>query len=274
MSPLSKGLFKRAILQSGAVYDNKNTPILPKSSALIQAKSYAKHFNCSGDQWVECLRKIDSKALNNNGITPYAIHETEFLPFTGQNAFKTQHYSTGMKLKSQFIKIINPFPEIDIMSGVMKNEGSSLAHGSYPGAEHLKNEEEFNQLVKRIRFGPELNYKNISEFYLKYVDKNSTEALKKAFWDFYGDIHITCPCYHFAKAFSEHTPKRNVYFYEWTYISPYGCPKEMGVCHGAEVGYVFGHPVLKNMADKKFSEDSMKIWTNFAKTGYYFKINN
>ena len=153
----------------------------------------------------------------------------------------------------------------------MRNEGSSLAHQSYPGADYLKNRDEFKEFIKKVHF-PQLSYANISEFYLKYIDTNSTEALKKAFYDFYGDIHITCPCYHFAKAFAENTPKRKVYFYEWTYLSDVmavrsGCKKDMGICHGSENGYVFGTPVLKNMADKKFSEDVMRIWTNFAKNG-------
>ena len=154
------------------------------------------------------------------------------------------------------------------MGGVTRNEGPTLAPDE---AEHLKGEEEFKLLINGF---PELDSEKISEFYLKGVDTNSTEALKKAFWDFFGDIHIACPTFHFVKAFSEYTPKRKAFFFYWTYLSVemgrlQGCREDMGVCHGAENGYVFGKPLLLNLdlTDRQFSEQMMKIWTNFAKNG-------
>ena len=114
----------------------------------------------------------------------------------------------------------------------MSNEGSVLAHLSYPKSEHLKSSEDFKTLLKSLPF-PELEVEKVSEFYLKGVDTNSTEALKKAFYEFYGDIEITCPTYHFAKQFAHSSTKRDVFFYEWTYPSrllvAVGCTKDMGV---------------------------------------------
>ena len=155
----------------------------------------------------------------------------------------------------------------------MRNEGSNLA-GNF--AEGLKNVEDFKVSLNNIKvlLFPDLQVNETAEFYLKGVDTNSTEALKKAFWDFFGDLHIACPAFHFVKAFSEYTPKRNAFFFYWTHLSVemghlMGCRKDMGVCHGAENGYVFGKPLLLNLhlTDRQFSEQMMKIWTNFAKNG-------
>ena len=157
------------------------------------------------------------------------------------------------------------------MGGVARNEGPTL---SSPEAQHLKSEEEFKNLIKTQKLFPELDSEKISKFYLKGVDTNSTEALKKAFWDFFGDVYIACPAFHFVKAFSEYTPKRNAFFFYWTYLSVemrrlMGCREDMGVCHGADIRYVFGRPLLLNLnlTDRQFSEQIMKIWTNLAKNG-------
>ena len=157
----------------------------------------------------------------------------------------------------------------------MRNEGSPLAHIFFPESEHMKSAEEFKEIVETIDnplHYPELNAEKVSEFYLEGVDTNSTEALKLAFYDFFGDLIITCPTYHFAKQFAQSSPKRDALFYEWTYPSKLiqstvGCTKDMGVCHASELEYVFGFSLMMNETDRQFSEDVMKMWTNFAKNG-------
>ena len=153
----------------------------------------------------------------------------------------------------------------------MKNEGSVLAHLFEPKSEHMKSSEEFLDNAKAIGF-PGLNFPKITEYYLKNADKNSTEALKQAFYEFFGDLVIKCPTYFFVKQFAEYSPKSKAYFYEWTHpshlIGPLlGCTKDMGVCHASEIEVVFGLNALSHSSDAQFSKDVMKIWTNFAKYG-------
>lgn len=99
LSPLSVGLFKRAILESGAMVGNKNFPILTKDIALEQSKQMAIYFNCSinNDKWLKCLRKIDPQLINNyTFIYASPIIDTEFLPLSAQMAFKNHKYIAGM----------------------------------------------------------------------------------------------------------------------------------------------------------------------------------
>ena len=228
--------------------------MLTKSHAFTQAKDFAKHFNCT-EQWLNCLRRVDSQSINTHTtLWPRAIVETEFLPLMPQNAFQTKNFSAG----------------IDIIAGVMQNEGSSLA--PHPGSEQLKTVEDFKALIKRTPF-PAIDVEKVTEFYLKGVDTHNPKHLTKAFYDYYGDVYITCPSYHFAKQFAQNTAT-NAFFYEWTYISSDlkshpSCTEVMGVCHGSDVGYVFGSPLLHNSSetDKKFSAQVMTIWTEFVKTG-------
>ena len=152
------------------------------------------------------------------------------------------------------------------MAGVMANEGTGLV--SDPMVAKLKTRDDLKHLIQSRPF-PHLNADEITDFYLKrQTNRSGIDALKWAFYDFYGDIYITCPTYQFTKHFAKSSPKKNVFFYEWTYIPSYDTHKEMGVPHGAETTYVFGGLVLKNASDKQFSDDVMKMWTNFAKFGY------
>ncbi|CAG2114908.1 unnamed protein product, partial [Medioppia subpectinata] len=79
LSPLSKGLFKRAIMESGAHYYNSlfkraimesgahyynSRDPMSKAEALTFAKQFAKSMNCTdGQKWLDCLRGIDAQAL-------------------------------------------------------------------------------------------------------------------------------------------------------------------------------------------------------------------
>ena len=90
-------MFKRAILQSGSAYNNKDIPNLPKSVALSQAKSVAKYFNCSDSKWLDCLRKVDAKELNKcPELDTWVVYETQFLPIMALKAFQQHNYSKGI----------------------------------------------------------------------------------------------------------------------------------------------------------------------------------
>ncbi|CAG2120579.1 unnamed protein product, partial [Medioppia subpectinata] len=56
LSPLSKGLFKRAIIQSGSVMYNKDRPALSTVEGLQRAKQLARRLNCDefDYKWLDC----------------------------------------------------------------------------------------------------------------------------------------------------------------------------------------------------------------------------
>ncbi len=107
LSPLSKNLFKRAILQSGATFGYKERGRITKDEALNEAKKMGQSFNCSDDnQWLDCLRKVDALKLSSYlNITFTTIEETEFLPFSAQNTLKRENFRKG----SNFVLAFNYF---------------------------------------------------------------------------------------------------------------------------------------------------------------------
>ena len=98
ISPLSKGVFKRAIMQSAANMLSKSRPVVSKDDALIEAKALAKRLNCTDDkQWLECLRKVNSKELILEQIVlTFPVEGTEFLPITAQKAFSENKFNKGL----------------------------------------------------------------------------------------------------------------------------------------------------------------------------------
>ena len=103
ISPLSRGLFNKAILESGAFMFNKDRPVITTEEALLKAKRLAKQLNCTDDkQWLRCLRKVDAKLLVPKSITEELHHlvwpviGTEFLPLSAQKAFSENMFSRGV----------------------------------------------------------------------------------------------------------------------------------------------------------------------------------
>ena len=90
LSPLSKGYFKGAILESGANFHGKNRAIISVEDSIKEAKSVSKHFNCKDDnKWLDCLRKPNATDFLKFAKTRKPVDGTEFLPQYAQNTFKT-----------------------------------------------------------------------------------------------------------------------------------------------------------------------------------------
>ncbi len=164
------------------------------------------------------------------------------------------------------------------MAGVTRDEGTLLAYLYFPIIQKTFNKTEIIDLMKSV-IHPSIYTETAPKFYLSNIDPNNEIALRLSFSQFFGDLIITCPTYLFAKQFAEYSPKEKVHFYELTYVRNnsklFGCDTEwMGVCHGADLEFVFGLPFLKpessSEVDRNFSKKVMSLWTNFAKTGYKF----
>ena len=167
--------------------------------------------------------------------------------------------------------------DIDIITGVVKDEGS-LAASSFEKMKGNIYDQVKNEMISTTKQNyHEIDPQKVVDFYLKYVDKNNTDAIRHAYLDYHGDIYEKCPSYQFAKQFALNNPKRKTYFYKQTFQSARSSlcdQKKIGICHGADVEFVFGIYLAypkSDQIDKNFSYETMTLWTNFAKNGYKFK---
>ena len=124
ISPLTKGLFHRAILQSGAPTE---LVTYSKQLATWRTKSFATKAGCSCNQTmksiVECLRKKSIltlsiaylKELINRKIF-YPIYGDELMPVRHVQALKSGKFNRN----------------IDLIYGVVRDEGSIFTESSFP----------------------------------------------------------------------------------------------------------------------------------------------
>ncbi|CAG2108782.1 unnamed protein product [Medioppia subpectinata] len=267
LSPLSKGLFKRAIMSSGAHMYNKDRDVISKDEAITEGKRIAKELGWSEDMhWIQYLRTVEAKDLveKARGMT-FPVLETEFLPLSAQKAFHNN----------------NLYFDIDLMAGINSTEGSVLSRLLIPKDKEVYTLTDFESGVKASDdtfHGIDAN--KVMDCYLKGVYTSSTPALKRAFYEFYGDLFMKYPTYLFARQMATTVGNRhNIYFYELSYQSQFYAKqfqcddKESAVGHGMDIPFVFGIPLSPLSADffaetdRQFSRDVMQMWTNFAKYG-------
>lgn len=171
LSPLSKNLFRRAIMQSGA----PNTPLggVPKKVALERSVAFAKRAGCTTTEpiqsAIDCLKgktveqlmaAEKSDLLHMDLFTP--MYGDEFTPIAPVLALKEG------KL---------PNRNIDLMVGGCQNEGSGFVLTMFPqlrsGNTTLQATRE--QLLYIARLYNISTPQEVADFYLQGLNANSTQ---------------------------------------------------------------------------------------------------
>ncbi|XP_054166214.1 cholinesterase 1-like, partial [Oppia nitens] len=269
LSPLSRGLFARAIIESGAEYHYWGRPYRTPEESLDDTHCLAKQFGCSAD-WLLCLRNVSAdKLVKYTDHITYPLEGTPILPASAQYAFGNGSYAQN----------------IDIMAGVVKDEGYPGIEYDFPDVSDSMTERLFNLLVNEANDQLHgIDVKAVDRFYLQHVNKYNPDQLWHAFARVYGDVQIKCPTYLFAKQYALHDKHHTtnsssssvgsrVYFYELTYRSQVStdCQTTGRVCHGSDLPFVFGVPLNDttnyNITDITFSTAIMQMWTEFVKYG-------
>ena len=258
VSPLSKGLFKRAIMMSGSPY-NYDDSMVDLAYELERAKNFSMTMNCTvdkTDQWIECLKKVDAQVLANS---------TDFIKFN-KPIFGDDFYPESAP---KLVNKGNFNSDIDLMSGVCANETAMMGMLLF-----RTSKSSFRSSLPYLLTGENFNYEQIFEYYVGHLDENDYEGIKRAYGQMQGDYIFICPVYLMTKDVSIRM-KNNTYFYILTYKgnSRYSriCSKEQGICHAEDMPFVMGMPIVDEV---NFTQDEIQfnwlfsyLWTNFAKTG-------
>ncbi|WP_395624089.1 carboxylesterase/lipase family protein [Sphingomonas daechungensis] len=240
-TPLAKGLFRRAIGQSGAVFEpvELDPRFTPDGSAEV-GLTFAKR---AGAKLLADLRRLPFAALLKLPFSPQFNVDGYVLPKSPRDA-----YASGSQ------------NDADLLIGTNASEGSfffdsrkvtttnfdAVLERTYPSI-----------LLRAIGASPG---KTDSDARLAAVAIDSDLRFR---WDMWAWAR------HASKA-----GRRPVYFYSFTQPPAYrsGHPLfGLGPTHGAELPYVFGN-LDPNVADwssndRALSETVQLYWTNFAKTG-------
>lgn len=266
VSPLSKDLFHRAIMQSGSAY-HPSFIDTPRTSS-DKKNIFSMLVNCSGEstpsEVTHCLKRKDSLELaiaENTLISDFPISfvpvtESELLPKHPIDAFDS-----------------GDIAPVDVLTGVMSDEASIFLNYMVPSIFPLNQEPsltlEFGKNIMKNLFKsiPETIGEALSEFYLKNITENDSSAIIKAIINSFGDYAFNCPVmFHAEKT-------KNAYMYWITHRSLKNTNAVwVGSTHFDEVPFVFGKPIIDakhfTPEDGRFSGDLLQKWVTFARTGY------
>ncbi|XP_054166219.1 cholinesterase 1-like [Oppia nitens] len=272
ISPVSRGLFKRAIMSSGALIYSKISPTLNTSQALVMARKMATKNGCpENGSIVQCLRKINdtNKLLNiPDKLFDYSftrpVEGTEFIPHLTNQAFKYSLFN----------------PDIDVLAGTVDDEGPAMALIMFPEiTEKNMTLDLYNQLLVKLKAKYHIkDMESISKHYMIGIDSDDPKQLQRGFVNLLGDMMITCPTYTFAKQLAING--ENVFYFLFKYenyknsyvnmSNSFGIGKR-GAQHGSDGDFFIGKPLidkqLYNNEEEYFSRKLLYLLTAFVKYG-------
>ncbi|XP_078066572.1 uncharacterized protein ces2b [Mustelus asterias] len=271
LSPLSVGLFHKAILQSGSAL---MPGLLPPSATQLahEAASIAGCNDTRPQPLLHCLRnkteeemaQITNSLNELYQLIPALIVDGHFLPDDPQSMFQN-----GM------------FQKIPYLIGVTTEEAvASLVHPEKiipsnweTGITREQIKEKINTYIKPL-FGEE-NGELIYDEY--FNDIHDPDTLKERYLDMFGDVFIAVPTLRAAQYYKD--AGNPVFLYEFQHRASFfkrRIPQFKRAPHGAELTFVFGGPLipdfevlLGNMTEeeKELSKLVMSYWATFAWTG-------
>ncbi|XP_070581216.1 neuroligin-2-like [Ptychodera flava] len=280
ISPRAKGLFHRAIAQSGSAFVPFGFKTLPYD-IVKNTRKLAELMSCPTEpsrQLVECLRTRNEYEI----ATVSSFLEGDEVPFCpivdGPGGFMPDDPLTLMAN--------GEYSKVPLLTGHTAHEnGFTLL--TIRGVDEGISREKFEQMImdrlvlRRIytEDGPADDavyhqdiFNAINFRYTPWKNPNDGIALRDSYVKLSVDRGYKAGVYLQAKLVAEdHVP---TYFYRFDYISEYSpWPSWTGVPHGEDLLYVFGVPYETDRPrqwtdrDRNVSDTVMSLWTNFAKYG-------
>jgi para-nitrobenzyl esterase len=246
-SPLAKGLFHKAIGESGAAFSRTGLSFEPVADREMKdAKLASSHLT------VETLAEL-------RALPAQKLLDAFFKPGSPDNfAFSACVDGYFLPQSVPAIFAAGKQNDVPLLAGWNHDEGGyNPADG--PAADQLKK-------VAQKEFGDKAD-----EFLRLYPGVNEAQA-QRSLLDFTGDQFIAWSTWRWLEAQST-TGKQPVYRYRWDLgfpVGPKGTPRK--AYHSAEIEYVFGQLDSKKATeftpeDREMSVRMQKYWANFARSG-------
>ncbi|TNE48108.1 MAG: carboxylesterase family protein [Deltaproteobacteria bacterium] len=246
VAPESKGLFHRAIMQSGPCN------AAPKDVAEAQGKSLAKALGCDETADVAaCLRGKSVKELNNalplrQGLLLGA--GVNWGPVVDAALLADDPHKLLQEGKAN---------KVPVILGSSRNEGTFFVYG----ANQVNMTETQYQDAIKAAYGAKAD-QILAQYPI--ANYNSPAA---AYAELLGDSFFVCSIRRTARLLS--AAGNQTYLYHFTHAPSFVPIPFLGAFHGSETGYVFGNPPRGNFEtkDATLSKTLQTYWTRFAKDG-------
>ncbi|XP_071119428.1 acetylcholinesterase-like [Haliotis cracherodii] len=257
VSPLSEGLFRFAIIQSGSPTAHWASSFQHQAENVLT--KYREDLGCdtSNDlrELKQCLKTKEWRDINN------VHYKFDCVP----PAFCLSPVIDGFFVRKH-VDILFKEAELNgkaFMVGITRDEGRewglTVPHFLTPTIVEKYARSDIELVTSGI----------IVHEYYPWNDPLNRTAHMIAFGDIVGDNDIVAPTFDVATRLAARTDK--VYFYSFDYASP--TAKVPGVPHGRDLFYLFGcpfsgHPLYNyTEEDRQISKVFMNMWINFVKKG-------
>lgn len=270
LSPGAKGLFHRAIFQSGGY-----TPFVPKPIAEEKGKKFAAATGCDKGDVAKCLR-----ALPAAKIAALAGTASETSPLI------TNPIVDGTVIPKQEIDLIRAgdFNKVPIMMGTTRDEGNFNAGilQYFKKDRAALTEADYRAYLKRA-YGGNAGAGGSAPAYPKDTIDNVmaqypvSKAGAQMAWDTAHSDMLACRGQYTAAAITPYAPVYMYLFNDRTAQTYF--PKMPGfqplAYHTSDIAYVFtgyhggpgGAPFTLTATQAKLSDQMVDAWANFARTG-------
>ncbi|XP_067124812.1 cholinesterase-like [Centruroides vittatus] len=270
ISPLSRGLFRRSILQSGSNY-NRYFAIKPESNEKTTKKiatiAGCNTRNTSPNDVINCLLSLTAEDL--------AAAERKF-SVSDMNLVTFAEQVDGHFLFDNGINSINngAIHAREVMIGNVGNEGSPFLLYYKPKfrTKDIPNlsKSEAEYILSKLFLLNKTRLEAISEEYFGKLSNCDYSSIAERTIEALGDGLFVCPTVALAEKLWQYD--NTVYFYNFNYSHITGGYKKWeGVPHFEEIYFVFGMPFMYpeeyTDEEKYFSYQIIRLWTSFAKTG-------
>ncbi|KAH7946349.1 hypothetical protein HPB49_023410 [Dermacentor silvarum] len=268
ISPKSKGLFRRAIMQSGSPF----TSTLPTGAGEL-----ARVLNCpppmmmmqggGADAMLKCLRSKDVASILN-ATASFTIEGLDgFFPVIGDDVIPVK---PGVALRSGNLNAR------ELLAGISEAEGDGLIHFMAKKFYNTNDADEVRKdsmiFVARGTMITLLGFDSkraIDRYFSDSQVQGGTNALHAAA-DLIGDSQLGCPTVGFAKRFVN--PDTRVFMYKFSQQpSRVNWPKWVRPTHTDEIAFALGS-IFKldpeiSLDDVRAAENFMHIVSTFSRTG-------
>ncbi|XP_015187995.1 PREDICTED: acetylcholinesterase-like [Polistes dominula] len=273
ISPVTRGLVRRGILQSGTL--NAPWSYMTGEKAHEVARILVDDCGCNSTMLQEnptrvmlCMRSVDAKTISVQQWNSY----------WGILGFPSAPTIDGVFLPKHPLDLLreSDFKDTEIIIGNNENEGTYFI--LYDFIDFF--DKDTASFLERDKFVGIIDtiFKNMSQIErdaikFQYTDWEKVKdgyVNQRMVADVVGDYFFICPSIHFAQLFADRGMK--VYYYFFTQRTSTNLWGEwMGVMHGDEIEYVFGNPLNMSL---KYSENErdlsvrmIKVFSQFATDG-------
>ncbi|XP_032235653.2 acetylcholinesterase [Nematostella vectensis] len=275
LSPLTNGLFKNVIIQSGSAVAHWAAAYKKEGEEI--GRSIAQSMSCpAGEDVIKCLKTRPSSELVAESFRVIVIGISSGKP--GLVPVVDGYFLTDKPVS--VLKQGN-FTKVNVMIGVTNQEGvvlSDAVPGLTAGLSVTSGVQRDAFLVEARRLSlirdltPALQ-ESILYRYTDWLNVNSPVSNRDMYIDMVGDAMFTAPAVHSADAFVKQGMKTFLYFWEHRLPNYPGSnvtmPDWLKAYHGADAFMMLTADVTQSILgpDGGLMTDVMKMWTAFARDG-------